>query len=112
MTCKCGEFSDFFDELQGEVHRNAKEKGFWEDINIGEKIALIHSELSEAVEAIRDGNPKSEKIPEYTCFEEELADAVIRIMDLAEFKQLHLSAAIEAKILYNRGRPYKHNKEF
>lgn len=44
-------------ELAEKIHQNAMEKGFWSDLNIPEKIALIHSELSEALEADRAGEP-------------------------------------------------------
>lgn len=68
-----------------EVHENAVNKGWWEGgaegRNVGEIIALIHSEISEGFEAAMAGNPKSEKIPEFTEEEEELADIFIRICD-------------------------------
>ena len=42
-------------ELSNQIHQNAKNKGFYDgEINIGEKLLLIHSEVSEAVEADRE----------------------------------------------------------
>jgi len=102
-------------ELQGAIHKNAVEKGFWEggDRNDGESIALIHSELSEALEALRSGNPESEKLgAPFTHVEEELADAIIRILDLAGGRGWDIEGAVEAKMEYNAGRPYKHGREF
>lgn len=106
-------FVDKFGMVQEAVHDNACLKGFWEDHReFGTSIALIHSELSEALEANRKGDPESVKISGFTHVEEELADTVIRIMDLAENNGYNLADAILAKAEYNKGRAYKHGKEF
>ena len=78
----------------------------------GELIALIHSEVSEALEGLRHGNPKSEKIPEVSQAEEELADAIIRIMDMAYCAKWNIPKALFLKIEYNKTRPYRHGKKF
>lgn len=109
------DFMAAFDELAARIHRNAVNKGFWEGSgtrNTGEMIALMHSELSEALEAERVGNPVSDKIPYYTGLEEELADCIIRIMDFATGTGLNVAGAIIEKVAYNEGRPYKHGKKF
>ena len=106
-------FETKFHLLQKDIHRNAKTKGFWDgQINVGEKLALIHAEISEALEAYRRNNPPDDKLPEYNSATVELADAVIRIMDLAGGMDMDLAGAIVAKVEYNKGRPRKHGKEF
>jgi NTP pyrophosphatase (non-canonical NTP hydrolase) len=102
-------FAIEFDAVAQEVNHIAIEKGWWEgERNEGELIALMHSELSEALEAIRNGNPPDDKIPEFTGVEAELADVIIRIMDMAAAKGYRVGDAIVAKINYNKNRPYKH----
>lgn len=103
--------------IQKDVHRLAREKGWYpEKRNSGEQIALIHSELSEALEALRKGNPVSRHLCDpsisdsdlFSEAEEELADVVIRIMDLAEYRGWLIAEAIEAKHNYNKKRPQRH----
>jgi NTP pyrophosphatase (non-canonical NTP hydrolase) len=86
--------------------------GFWASKNTGEKIALMHSELSEALEADRKKILADDKIPAFSGMEAELADTVIRILDFAGFHKLRLSEAIIAKILFNLKRPYMHGKGY
>jgi NTP pyrophosphatase (non-canonical NTP hydrolase) len=91
----------------------AVSKGWWDEPrNNGELIALVHSELSEALEGLRHGNPPSEHIPEFSAAEEEMADAVIRIADMCAARGWDLQGAIESKMEFNKGRPRKHGKEF
>ena len=103
-----------FDQVQAEVHRIACGHGWWTtEKEDGTCIALMHSELSEALEACRLGNPPSEICDGVSEVEIELADVIIRIMDFACRRGLHVSDAILAKMEYNRERPYKHgDKKF
>jgi NTP pyrophosphatase (non-canonical NTP hydrolase) len=107
------QFAALFTRFSQSVNELARRNGFWETPNAAEKIALVHSELSEALEYLRK-NPATpdDKIPTFTGVEAELADAIIRIMDFAEYYQLRVGEAIIAKHKFNAGRPYKHGKKF
>jgi len=98
-----------FNLVQQDVHRTAVEKGWWDkERNDGECIALMHSELSEALEGLRHGNPSSDKVPEFNSAEEELADVIVRIMDLSEARGWRVAEALIAKIEMNKTRQKMH----
>ncbi|MEN6532316.1 MAG: hypothetical protein ABFD89_01550 [Bryobacteraceae bacterium] len=80
--------------------------------NYGEALALIMSEACEGLEALRNGNGPSDHIPEFSLIEEELADVIIRTLDLAAGLNARIGEAIMAKIEFNAVRPHKHGKEF
>lgn len=71
--------------------------------NVGEMLCLIHSEISEAMEGYRK-NLMDDKLPHRPMIEVELADAMIRIMDLAGSQQMDLAGAIKEKLEYNATR--------
>lgn len=73
----------------------------WQDrYKIPAVIALIHSEASEALEAFRKDDRAN--------FEEELADTVIRVLDLTAGLGIDIDAAVTAKLAKNRTRGYRH----
>ncbi len=104
-----GGFVGHYNALAKDVNQNAVSKGWWDDErNDGEMICLMHSELSEALEGLRHGDPPDDHIPEFRSSEAELADVVIRIMDYGAARGLRIAEAIIAKTEYNKTRPHKH----
>ena len=102
-------FKESLRTMQHAVHENAKAHGWWDaPPEDGTVIMLIVSELAELLEEMRVGGRESAKIDGFTSEEEELADAVIRILDFSGRKGYRLGAAILAKHEYNRGREFKH----
>lgn len=103
-------------ELCRLCYENAESKGFWEapdntapdgryNINVVLcKIALIHSEASEALEEIRAKG----KITPHVA--EEMADIIIRVADFCGGYDLDLAGAVAAKMAKNKARPRLHGK--
>ncbi|KKK82572.1 hypothetical protein LCGC14_2802050 [marine sediment metagenome] len=95
----------------------ARRKGFVRPAspeNDGETVALMHSELSEVLEAIRtDGyRRRSDHVPEISAVAEEYADLIIRVLGACAAHGIDIGTAIEAKMAFNEGRPYRHGKKF
>lgn len=99
--------------LQNYCHDASLRAGWWHDSNgnhlidapriVEQKLCLIHSEISEAMEGYRKGL-MDDKLPHRRMIEVELADAVIRIADLAGAMGLDLGGAIEEKMFFNATR--------
>lgn len=96
-------------------HKLAAEAGWWPESVVtnpycfSNKLMLVVSELAEAMEGDRKGL-KDDKLPHRDMKEVELADAVIRIFDLAGAYSMDLGDAIAEKLEYNKNRP-DHKKE-
>lgn len=129
-----------FNELAKSIHANNEIRGFWdggiEAKNIGEVIALIHSEASEALEADRKNHhaiksfnlinncnrieTQNEKqyfkqefeVSVKNSFEDELADIIIRVLDVCGAMKIDIDWHIEQKLKYNSLREYKHGKRY
>ena len=121
-------------EYRNEAYRIASDHGFHNETpNLGELLMLITSELSEALEADRMNNwhkfhaidnekdiPNPETLEYKQWFnnkirgtvEEEIADALIRLFDLAGVFGIDLDWIVKAKMAYNETRAYKHGKEY
>lgn len=120
------EFEDLLfmalNDLAAMATETAKSKGFSKGKKaaqkaIPERLVLMHSELSEALEEHRagrgptevysnDGSAKPEGIPV------EIADLVIRALHFCGELGIDLGAAVKLKMAYNKTRPFKHGKKY
>lgn len=121
-------YAQVFDDLADEISEIANSKGFWDYDGISEatmtiplKLALVHTEITEALEVHRkfyDGEETSSYSgmtpTQEQDFSEELADAVIRILDVIGFYGLgeDFGDILVAKIEKNRERPHLHGKRY
>lgn len=116
------EFTEAVDLLVDECHTASLIAGWWYDLQtnidlrrharegtrfgkalVAETLCLIHSEVGEAMEGHRKGL-QDEKLPEFPAITVELADACVRIFDLAGALGLDLGSALAAKMAYNATR--------
>lgn len=110
-------------ELSEEIYQNNKEKGFWDNKrNVGEMLMLVTSELGEAMEAHRKGIfANLEAYEEFSenfedaikdTFEDEIADSVIRLLDMCGGLGIDIDTHVRLKLEYNKTRERLHGKKY
>lgn len=115
-------------EMANDIYLANREKGFWDkERNVGEMLMLVTSELGEAMEAHRKGRftdtvKVKESIIEYgsvpferdvkDTFEDEIADSIIRLLDMAGGLNIDLDFHIKNKLAYNATRERLHGKKY
>lgn len=125
----CADFVESWNYLAAFHHELMKGKGFWDGENSviaclqehapglvavaiaafdGQKIALVTTESSEKLEALRHGNPPDDKVPEFSGAEAEGADELLRIMDHSKGRDWNIAEAFVAKLKMNAGRAPMH----
>lgn len=130
--------TSFIEFYKKDIHENAVKKGFWnKPVNIPEKLMLTVSEVSEALEALRDENfcknADVESLYEMALpegmqdkklfkdlfeqkikntFQDEIADSIIRLLDICHYYNIDIERQLAIKHEYNKLRPFKHNRKF
>lgn len=105
QSCTCGPLAHLGQEIR-EINAsngwNVTRKSDWYDdpYKVPAILALIHSEVSEALEAFRAGDLEN--------FGEELADVLIRVLDCAPGLGIDLDEEVRIKLAKNRERGYRH----
>lgn len=117
-------------ELSKQIYAANKEKGFWDKKrNVGEMLMLVTSELGEAMEAHRKGRfanfsafkAREEDVEIFyfesdfqdlikDSFQDEIADAIIRLLDMCGGLNIDIAKSVELKLKYNATRERMHGK--
>lgn len=115
-------------KLRNEIHDNAVEKGFWEKEDLFKSILLVISEVCEGVEALRCNKRVGFEWIDYMIekgfdkdifeskvkdtFEDEIADTIIRLLDICGHLDIDIDTHIRLKMEYNSSREKLHGKLF
>ena len=98
--------------LSRRVHRIADDHGFWSSRDIGKALFKIVMEVAEIGQALEDDCPQDKHLPEFNSLTIEVADTIIRLLDLAGFYRMPIGPALIAKMKFNETRPHRHGKAF
>jgi len=109
------EFERSYKRIAEKVHHLMATQGFWKESrnrDVCNPIVLAHSELSEALECLRLGNPPDKNISEMSGAEVQLSDVLGILMDMEVGYGFEISKALLKKMEFNKTRGYLHGKKF
>lgn len=98
---------DSISDVQREMHKHTSDLGYWDDEAMGDKIAHLHSEVTELYEAMRKGPTEPcDKWPrvDLTREQEEFADILLVLLDIAGYRGVDMADAARRKFEFNKGR--------
>jgi NTP pyrophosphatase (non-canonical NTP hydrolase) len=119
------DYAQVIDDLASLISHMSEGKGFWDPEDVGDmgiiplKLALISDECGEALGVHRNEYDDSDESQltrmtemQEDDFTEEVADIIIRALDLVGYYNLPIGQAVTAKIAKNNERPYRHGKRY
>lgn len=99
--------------LCDQIFELAKKHRAWnKEMMIAQKLLLAVGEIGEAIEGLRKGNPPDDHIPSLPSFQTEIADTIIRLLDLCHELKIDIGDTISKKHEYNKQREKLHGKKF
>lgn len=118
-------YAQALNDLAEDISEMSEGNGFWDPDGVGDvgiiplKLALVHDEVSEALQVHRDLYDDSDPDPNTLLtdmqeddFTEEIADVIIRSLDLCGYYGFNIGDTLLAKLDKNRSRPFKHGKRY